>query len=362
MLHFETSEPTELDTLLADCLHKLFSDGISFYLEGIGYVISHNRKRTTRKIKRDQFYLVNEIKQVGLFEKCDDPSFHQIDLPSQLYNTSEIVLELQKRGVLLPAVRVRTWLRSFFKQLRQDLVLHGISRRLSSLGTFFATGSFSEKDYGFIDVHFIPRTENSVVLGQNGPYERPILRDSFEILEAAFDKPIEKRTILLREYLGDEYQESLSIASFKVQSRSPSLIVATTGLSSQGAELVIEVPFVENIPSWIPRALALGWIGLQTISARKLIRGVVMSAGEEIAKGISHLLIHERSLLRDRHLTMQGEFMFLNVSFVHPEEAEFAERNGVNLLIKALRERSVLGLSKPSRKSIWKGLTFPETH
>lgn len=362
MLNVDTSETVNLDTLLGECLYKLFSDGISFYLEGIGYVISHNRKRTTRKIKREHFYLVNEIKQVGLFEKCDDPSFHQIDLPSQLYNTSEIVGELQKRGVLLPAVRVRTWLRSFFKQLRQDLVHRGISKRLAPLGTFFATGSFGEKDYGFIDVHFIPRTENSVVLGQSGPFERPILRDSFEILEAAFDKPIEQRTILLREYLGEEYPDSLSIATFKVQSNSPTLLVATKGLASQGAELVIEIPFQEEIPAWIPKALALGWIGLQTISARKLIRGVVMGAGDELSRGISHILIHERSLQRDRHLTMFGEFMFLNISSLHSEEAEFAERHGVTLLIKALRERSVLGISKPNRKSIWKGLSFPETH
>lgn len=362
MLHFESSESIQLDTLLGECLSKLFSDGVSFYLEGIGYVISHNRKRTSRKIKRGQFYLVNEIKQVGLFEKCDDPSFHQLDLPSELYNTSEIVALLQKRGVLLPAVRLRTWLRNFFKQLKHDLLFHGISTRLSPLGVFFATGSFDEKDYGFIDVHFVPKTKNSVILSQNGPFERPILRDSFEIIEAAFDKPLEQRTILLREYLGDEYNDSLSIAAFKVQSRAPSLLIVTRGLSSQGAELVIELPFVETIPSWVPKAFALGWIGLQTISARKLIRGVVMSADQELARGFSHLLIHERSLQRDRHLTMQGEFMFLNISIVHHEEAVFAERHGVSLLIKALRERAFLGISKPSRKSIWKGLKFREAH
>lgn len=348
--------------LFQKCLELLILDGATIYLEGLGFILPSEKEKIVRRVHRDSFFLIHQTVQKIDFEKCDDTAGISHEELTHIIDTGGIAEHIIKYGISISPPKLRMIIRKIIRSIKFDLLQRGYSRKLGSIGTLLALGDFSKERGGFpqIDVLLVTSSPHTITTAKEGPYIRPLLSDSFELLSAAFGEPVISNTVFLREFLGTDYDGSFTVAAFHIRGANPRLFLASDGLRTFGAECVIEFPIKAGeepiIPGWALQMMAIGWYALQTIKARKLIRGVVLDAGSEILPGMNHILIHERSGLRDRHLSQQGEFMYLSLSGVTLEEAKFASSTSPEFLINALNHKGLRGITKPYRQPLWRGL------
>ena len=357
------SDPALL-SIFQKCLETLLADGATIYLEGLGFLLPNEKEKIVRRVHRDSFYLIHQTHQRIDFEKCDDTAGMSHEELNHIIDTGGIADFLFKQHTLTISIpKLRVEIRKIIRSIKQELLQQGYSRKLGSIGVLLGIGDFSPHRGGFsqIDLLLIPAAPHTITTSKDGPFIRPLLRDSFELLTAAFGKPLTSTTVFLREFLGTDYEGSFTVGAFHMRGSSPRLFLASEGLRSFGAECVVEIPMKAGeepkIPGWALQMMALGWYGLQTVKARKLIRGVILDAGAELLPGINHILIHERSGMRDRHLSQQGEFMFLSISGITDEEARFATRTSPDFLIHGLNHRGWKGITKSNRQPLWRGLS-----
>lgn len=346
------------------CLEQLISDGATIYLEGLGFILPSDKEKIIRRVHRESFFLIHQTQQKIDFEKCDDTSGISQEELANIIDTGGLADQMIQQGVSVSPPKLRMVIRKIIRSIKFDLINRGFSKKLGTIGTLLAVGDFSKERGGFpqIDVLLITSSPHTITTAKEGPYIRPLLSDSFELLTAAFGEPITSTSVFLREFLGTDYDGSFTVAAFHIRGVNPRLFLASDGLRSFGAECVIEVPLKSGeepvIPGWALQMMALGWYALQTVKARKLIRGVVLDAGSEILPNINHIIIHERSGLRDRHLSQQGEFMYLSLCGITSEEAQFATQTSPDYLIQGLNHKGLRGLTKPNRLSLWRGLPY----
>lgn len=357
---------SEIIAAFQKCLVSLMNDGVTVYLEGLGFLLHSEKEKIVRRVHRESFYLIHQTQQKIEFEKCDDTTGISFEELSQVVDTNGLAELIIKSGISLAAPKLRMSIRAIIRSIKIELLQTGFSKKLGSVGTLVAIGDFSRERGGFpqIDIILVSSSPHTITNFKDGPYIRPLLNNGYELLTAAFGEPATSTTVFLREFLGEDYDGSFTVAAFHIRGANPRLFLASEGLKTFGAECVIEVPLKPGeepvIPGWALQIMAIGWYALQTIKARKLIRGVVIDSGSEILPGINHILIHERSGLRDRHLSPEGEFMYLSLCGVTNEEAEFAKITNTEYLIQSLYHKGLRGLTKLNRHSLWRGLKFPQ--
>jgi hypothetical protein len=212
---------------------------------------------------------------------------------------------------------------------------------------------------------------------------RPILQSSWELLEAAYGPPactleldlLEQLTELgydaeaLQTGLADK-DRKIPVGVYLRLEAPQALIYCTDGLRRlaaqagairSGSELVFQLALANQdhdgvVPDWPLRALALGWILIQTTKSKSIKVGAAIACDQPlIPNGDSELhcvLATQFAAVKTEQLSADGAFSYVNLIGICRNEAEVAALHSVDHLFKLLEYKELDQCTKPNRSSI----------
>ncbi len=393
------------------------------YLESLGIIYPETVCETKSHTVGSFYAIRNETLRHLRFEKCDDIIGLPAEVTTKLAQTRELASRIYPR---LPLVLQVKWtfadlqgiLRVMVTSLRQKIIRAGHSSILSSVGDFYALhnrqGSTSAEWYAGADIFLKQRGSCPIAIGKSRLLPRPILKDAWELLVAAYGEPIKTYsvdvlTILkqlgyaydeqsLADNLGqqNEVQKTIKVAAFAVNFttetiKPASILYCTDGLRSAaevaqaqkstetdssssetkpsekrrkaGTEIVFQLPFdrqstpPEDLPALVAEALVMGWILMHGTKSRALKIGTGLSSryplGGDPSSQLNSVIVTTLTAIKSENLADDGPFYYMNIVGVTADEASFIKEHRKNHLIAALESRGLDQITQPKRSSVF---------
>ncbi len=369
----------------------------SVFLEGLGQFKCLRERRRESFRGSDLFAFRSETALTLQFEKC---------LESNCENTNSNIIEthaLAKKTMAKLSIadclglserELRKHIRTFFKDLKTELVTCGVTNLLHELGIFYA---FSNSDAGTVsdlyhsaEIFFEARFKHVLECSETNLFETPRFYNAWEPLETAFGEPIKKWQINLIETLvelGFDPESSalsdipeISIVAFanntatENKAASGSLIYCTDGLRCDQArsseqlfdqELTcqIEIPAEfsmssEAVPDWPLRILTLGWILLHGFKNRSLREGITFTHQQALNQDprsrIDTIVTTEFNKLPGVFIVEDIPYRYINLVGITQDEARLASDLSPYYLIQILKFKDLSQITRPQRMSFAK--------
>ena len=394
-------------SLFQESLRFFLSRSIPVYLNGFGILFTkpHSQDRSYQKcsslIVRKENYRTIE------FEKCASiTNFHRQTYPGliELKELSERILALLPIEQAAPINEkiIRARLSVLIGDVLSETVIKGCSNLLSSIGTFYALhnrqGNSLEDWFAGSDIFISSNFAQPISVGKCIVRERPILESAWELLGAAFGEPLIKLKINLTKELKElgydiselpnDVSSEIPVAIFQSYSKKDKthlLIYSTDGLRTQGitakrtkgfgTEMVFQLPVTTpfshqdkkqllDIPRWPLRPLVMGWILMQSSSAKVLKAGLKIREESSLIPNfdsdLSAIFCTQFSTFKEEQLSTEGSFFFVNIVGITGDEHALAERNGSEHLRVVLEYKKLSQFTKPLRSSLTSRSTLKE--
>jgi hypothetical protein len=369
------------------------------YLEGLGIVVPQIASGQRIHTIDDQSVVHDETYITAEFEKCYDLVAFQKEKYRHVIETRDLAQRILPRlacgGRSNTERDIQRWLRGLIELIKTEIVTEGICEALPSVGTFFALhnrqGRSASEWFAGADIFLQPALRHTLMSGPKTILTRPCLRDAWELLEAAYGKPVEIFRVDLRKELGElGYQVSdlgggvtlpdIDVAGFECVAESAGsshrvLLYCTNGLRSAalrqagvraaGNELVFQLSDRNGNANYVAscsrmaasRVLTLAWILLEGSKTRTVKLGAGISSDVSLFPGSggedAHaILITPFSAARSGQLCEDGMFFYANVLAITDDEAALARRISSEHLISVLEYRKLDQHTVPGRPSV----------
>jgi nucleoid DNA-binding protein len=385
--------------LLEDAIRYFISRDYPVYLNGFGILFPRIRSIDRSYMMDEKLIVRKESSRTIEFEKCSNLSQYHRDTYQGMVESKELA---QRIYALLPIHQaletserqVREMIDQTTSELIKEVITQGTSKKLSSLGTFYALhntqgGRFADWFAGsdiFLNSHY----SEPFVVSQGIIRERPVLESSWELLTAAYGEPIKTCTVNISkelEGLGydatelpNDVEHKINIAiyqNYDAREKTHYLLYCSDGLRKQGlkakrgrgygTEIVLQLPIgaaldrhnprdISAIPLWPMRPLTMGWILIQSSPSRTLRAGHKMTEGIPLVSDsdseLCAIFTTLFSQVRDEQLSVEGPFFFVNIVGITQDECLLAEKNGSEQLRTILDYKKLLQYTKPLRSSV----------
>lgn len=407
------AQRTALCTALNSVISTFLSKNRSIFLEGLGVLAPITTDKKASYIIGNFCAVRSETVRSVTFYKCDDSDAIDRKLYPDIVETAELAATCQLE---LPPVLciswlekdVRRYLRGLLKELKHQIVMNGHCNELESIGLFFALhnrqGDTPADWFAGSDIGLRPQFSQKLSVSSPSFFERPVLENSFELLEAAFGKPVLNFYVdLPAELAGLGYDLSdlssdtsfgeakIPVAVFESTANRPSgervLIYCTDGLrtlglshtaaeNASGTEIVFqlalsdndEIPGTQNtgIPTWVARPIAMAWILLQSSPKKSLRPGAGISCAVPLQPrfdtDLDTIFLTPFSFVPGEVLSREGAFRYINVVGITQEEAAIARGLSQEYLSLLLKHKGLDQVTRSTRTSITKKLELQEFH
>ncbi len=366
--------------LAAEAVRRI-EGGESIYLEGLG--IAAPRRITAPGVYTlaQHFVLREEVRQHTVFEKCSELTGYHRQRYSPLCELKDLVKRIYARLPLQMAVRwsendLRRLLRGLMKHVIYEVVTKGCSRQLAPLGVFYALhnrqGSSVQDWYAGADIFLEAASCPAVESGPSRLLLIPELQDAWEPLRCVYGDPLAVLSIPLRPELqklgyalAAESEPEINVAVFERRVKhSRILLYCTEGLrraayqrgTKQGVELVFQACLPEDdlsAPAWPFKALALGWVLVQSSRSGAPRTGVGLGCevplSEDEPTRLSTIFSTEFSQIPRPCKCSDGPFSYLNLVGITEREALLARTSSPAHLTILLRRRQLDQVTKLNR-------------
>ncbi len=408
-----------LRTAINDSLLLLLRNQRAIFLEELGIIHADciNSQRAyivscTQGACREE--LIRRVQ----FEKCDDSSAIDRNKFPNLVELAEFTSIVQAAlpgdlSVLWSDRMLRRNIRGMIKDIREEVVSYGYSKQLSNLGTLSALhnrqGLTSRDWFAGADIFMANPLEERVKVSAPIIFERPVLQNAWELLEAALGEPVHIFSIdVIKELQALGYEmaadatsacKAIKVAAFELpqsQSDEKVYIYCTDGLRKQraiskertsdapeelgaGSEFVFQLAVpqrnlqlvspedAQGAPTWPGRPITMAWVLLQSSRSKTLKVGAGLSTDLPLRprteSDLNTIFVTPFSMARNEMLSEDGPFRYLNILGVSHTEAQLARDVSPDFLINLLERRGLDQITRPSRMPIThRFATAPETN
>jgi hypothetical protein len=399
-----SSQRNALLEALNEVLEEFLSEQRPVFLDGLGIL-------EPVVVERDGSYTAGNFAAVRsekiltvTFEKCDDSSAIDSLRFKNIVDTAELATACSLR---LPPEQCISWLekdtrrylRGLLKQFKHSLVEEGVASELSSVGTFFALhnrqGETPADWFAGSDIGLSATIEKRIAIESPTFFERPVLENSFELLQAAFGSPVLKFEVHIAEELenlgydsnalqSEGTLESCSVPVAVFEAPSPRsdnervLIYCTNGLRQLGlaaghcgAEVTFQLATTCNgstgtdlkVPTWVSRPIAMAWILLQSSPKKNLRPGLGLSCDLPLRPrfdtDMNTIFLTPFKHYSGEALSAEGPFHYINVVGISACEAAIAQRMSDAHLQRLLKHKGYEQITYITRSSIARRLELP---
>ena len=407
------AQRTALCTALNSVITTFLTQNRSIFLEGLGVLAPVTTEKKASYVIGNFCAVRSEQVRSVVFYKCDDSAAIDRKLYPDIVETAELAATCQLE---LPPVLciswlekdVRRYLRGLLKELKHQLVMKGHCNELESIGLFFALhnrqGDTPADWFAGADIGLRPLFNQKLSVSAPAFFERPVLENSFELLEAAFGKPALNFSVdLPAELAGLGYDLSalltdtsfgeakIPVAVFESTANRPAgervLIYCTDGLrnlglmqtdkeNASGTEIVFQLAVSDNdgipgsqntgIPTWVARPIAMAWILLQSSPKKSLRPGAGISCAVPLQPrfdtDLDTIFLTPFAFVPNEVLSREGAFRYINVVGITQEEAAIARGLSQEYLSLLLKHKGLDQVTRSTRTSITKKLELQELH
>ena len=389
----ETTEE-ERTTLLYELnlvINSQLSLDKAIYLERLGFIYPITRTSQANYPQRTWCVIREETHRTAAFEKCEDIVTYHRDKYSEIVETSDLVKKIYLKLPLNYQIRwsesdVKRRILALLRQIKREIVHDGYSGSLSAVGEFYALHNRqgqSEVDwFAGADILLVPQFRELVSVGTPNTFERPVLQNPFELLDAIHGKCIKSFSVDVKsilEKLGYELDDEaklddkIKVNVYGIESNRSdemALLYCTDGIrhlarSETGTELTFHLALPsstklqkiqDEVPTWPLKALTLGWLLVQSTQSRRLkpAQGFSCEAMLSDQQGslINSIFTSEYRLIPGVQLTEDRPFRYINLVGITAAEANVADKFSPNHLLRLLECRSLDQITRPSRTSV----------
>lgn len=357
------------------------------YLDGLGIVFPELRRALRSEVACERLIVREENFRTVSFEKCYDLESFPRDRFRNIVETRELAQRIYPR---LPAPlasdlsewKVRRIMRTAIDRIKRQVVIEGVSRDLSSIGSLYSLhnrqGTHFSEWFAGADIFVEPTFRQVLSSTVSTPRERPVLSSSWELLEAAYGEHERSLTLDLHEQLttlgydsslipfNDQAQVAIRVFRYHRDDGNLVELFCTEGLrhqgllsgSAHGTELTFQALVGEHSGESAitpERAFTLAWILLQSARSKTLRAGLGLSTDTALfpmhTPEVKSIFITPFSPAPAEQLSREGPFRYMNVIGIFDDEAEMARHSSEHLRI-LLRRRTLEQITNPLRPSI----------
>jgi len=400
ILDTSTREREALKKELCRAILYYIESDIPVYLENFGILIPRlHSKNVTRNVFRNLNLRREHFRSIS-FEKCDDLTSYNRSNFVKIAETRELADRIHPRLPLFININwgiqdTRRFMRGLLLFLRNETITSGHSRLLEPVGVFHSLhnrqGNTPRDWFAGADILLKPTYSQLIKVGESQVYQRPVFKNAWEPLEAAFGKHELQFIIDLEQELQKLGYDTSSLHDFinpnhkqitvrvfdgspSSDSRSSKLIYCTNGLrklatssssksgasqkKATGVEFVFQIDQEKarsehpDIPLWPARAITIAWILLQGSKSGSVKPGIGLSCEvplEENNSSLDTILLTEFSYLRSEFLSKHGPFSYINITGITKNEAALARDNSFEYLLALLQYKGLDQVSQPGR-------------
>lgn len=386
-----------LERELSTAVIRFLMDDVPVNLEGFGLLSPSRVDHLESRTLSSKQILWSESRLKVTFEKCFTTGSSGNSPTELVAGTKELAAAIEP---FTPSHfgwddhQLRRYIRGFIKKLLHETIVNGKSDTFSSLGTFYSLhnrqGLTVSDWFAGADIFLKQDLRYTVKTQTPRIYERPLLRDSFELFESTFGPADAVLSVSVKEelsYLGYDTSAlqdcksplTLNVKTFSRHSDSGTQIYFCTdglrqcGFAScpgdpRGVEFVCQMYLNEEsdtlaLPDWPLRLLTLGWILLESSRTSCPGIGVGIGADKPLAAGhrttfsgrdeLTIAFINSLSLFPAEYLCESGgTFRYLNLVGITEREAALARHSSATHLIDLLRYRGLDQVTIPGRGSL----------
>lgn len=311
------------------------------------------------------------------FEKCSElVAFQRQQFPT-IVELPELVDKVhsklsQKQKTQISSKELRANVLGLISDVRRDVLRSGCSRLLPGLGTLYALhnrqGDHEVDWFAGADIFLIDGYQRTLRIDPPVFLERPVLRDAFEIFEAAYGARLSEESLTL----GGADGRSVTLATFHLpHPEKPRTLIVTDGLRScagQRAELVLEVEDEQGV-IWARTLLrtlckADGGTLIASLSRGTILelpavlRPSLPAGARRDATSVESLAVVPYPRSAESHRTEQETFTYRLCLGITRDEAQFAEHTALATLLSVLERRGFCPTTKLVRQSVLRRSSF----
>jgi hypothetical protein len=345
------------------------------YLEGFGLLLPADAIRRVSETTQQKLLLREELQRTVQFEKCDE----LLPMHSERYGSIADV-KVISRAVYPRLPRYITWterdtlryLKGLILWIKSEVVVHGHSYQLYSLGDLYSLlnrqGSSVHDWFAGADIFLKPRYTKRLQIRSSRVFDRPVLCDSWEPLQAECGKPVATSTLNLYDSLREygvnvtplKHSDALSTVSIAEFSRRVNgkrrSVFCTNGLRDLSAKAIgsghevivqLDVDTISNATAsaWARYAISLGIAQLHGLST-------LGASCPTICTDITNVVVTKSKILPAEQLSANCPFSYYQSVGVTPDEAVLSIENGLEYILSLLEHRGAVDTTRLNRSSV----------
>lgn len=388
---------------LCNAIAYFLATGNAVHLAGLGILSPRSNTKHSSRVLNKKIILRKETIRTPEFEKCSElVSIHR-EKHSRLVETVGLTKRIYPRLPLHMQIKwnereLRAYIRGCIRSIADEVIVEGSSKQLMPIGELFAfhnrQGEGIDDWFAGSNIFITPHLNETVAVGKHVVFDRPVLSDAFEPLNALFGDPYVSFKINLLdelEALGYNREDfihnnpdiisSVDIAVFKSNASKncnlPTLIYATNGLrrlafnahqpNPVGSEVVFQLldnDAISNnkklskdlIPMWPARPITMAWVLMQSSKAKIIKPGLGLSADLKLhdkeACDLSAIFSFPFKQIQGEQLSPEGPFRYINITGITKDEAQLAEIYSPRYLEAVLKFKKLDQVTIPARSSV----------
>jgi len=226
------------------------------YLEGLGIIFPEIHTEQKQTILGNKITLYSETFRTLVFEKCYELISLHREKFAGIVETKDLIQRIYPRLPIFISSKwderaIRRSFRALVDSIKREVIETGYSKEIKSVGDILCLhnrqGETFSEWYAGADIFIKSNMRQLISSCRLGSFERPVLNNAWELLEAAFGPPIATAEIDVAKELADlGYDASLlptdaapkiPVAHFIVDTESAITRTATTGTDGKGTHL-----------------------------------------------------------------------------------------------------------------------------
>ena len=363
-------ESLTLGHLLTEAIVSFIENNTVVYLERIGLLIPKLRHENVVRRNQDSFLVRLETSSTINFEKCNELTTYHYRRYGEVAELRELVKKIMPHlPVQMPwnENTLRGALRTFFKQLLEEIITYGCSNALRELGTFYAIhncrGDNFRDRFAGADILFDTRYDRLMNVGKSKEYVPPILKSAWEPLRYAYGDPLALYNISVQEELekmgfsvnGVELPViKTAVFERKLSPGKQAFFYCTEGVREcvfnkkpAGVEFVFQLANDDPealIPTWPSRVIALGIVLLSGSKTGTISAGVGLNCRMPLNGkpncNLTAILATTLYQMQQSAYSKSGEFNYINLVGITDAEVTLMNELSDTALLAILKYKS----------------------
>ncbi|MCB0334848.1 MAG: suppressor of fused domain protein, partial [Bdellovibrionales bacterium] len=338
----------------------------------------------------DHAVIRNESYRLLEFEKCDricDAHRRRFD---RIAETKDLAQRIHPQlpvslNVKWDEANTRRYIRGFVRTAKEELLADGHSNLFDPVFSIYclihSSGTSLHDAFSGADIFIKSNYNQLLMVGPSRVFHTPVLENAWELLEAAYGKPVERFQVKVQDELTsldfglcEEDIHSLAlpkevrVAAFSVAREGDlqTILFCTDGLrklastdAGFGNELTfqIELPTEENkIPHWVFQCISLGALVICSSKKKQIKPGLMMETEHALLSGrhccFSGVLTTEFKPMPHISHSKDGSFRYVNLVGIEEQEIELAKRYSPSRVVTLLEYKNKDQVTDPNRRPL----------